>query len=53
LLGVVGPGVGSDEVTEPNAEALSKYSRWSLVEKPTRAIHRFDIRFVAETSNPR
>ncbi len=32
--------------------ALSKYSRHEFVENPKRAIHLFDIRLVADTSNP-
>ena len=31
---------------------LSKYSRWSLVENPSRAIQRFERRLVAMTSMP-
>ena len=49
MFGHVVDGVGSCTA----APRSSKYSRWLLVENPTRPIHWFAIRLVACTSNPR
>ena len=43
MYGLAGPGVGSGSTVA----RLSKYSRWSLVENPNRAIHLSDSRLVA------